>query len=169
MGATNTPVREREKERERERERDDRGRVLRVPLVAPPSLFQPRDGVGFDRYDDDDHTCFYSDVSSFYNAMGLEEEEEGKMCVSLSLSRCFFVRARAKDVVGKSTSALFLSFFLSFSARRLRLVSVSGVNDRGPGGRANDFFLVMWDRFGGIFFVTHHQSLSLSLSLFLSP
>ena len=40
--------------RERERERDDRGRVLRVPLVAPPSLFQPRDGVGFDRYDDDD-------------------------------------------------------------------------------------------------------------------
>ena len=40
------------------------------------------------------------------------EEEEGKMCVSLSLSfeGCFFVR----DVVGKSTSALFLSFFLSF-------------------------------------------------------
>ena len=58
-------LREREKERERERERDDRGRVLRLPLVAPPSLFQPRDGVGFDRYDfddvndDDDHnTCF---------------------------------------------------------------------------------------------------------------
>ena len=48
----------------RERKRDDRGRVLRLPLVAPPSLFQPRDGVGFDRYDfddvnDDDHnTCF---------------------------------------------------------------------------------------------------------------
>ena len=55
----------RERERERERERDDRGRVLRVPLVAPPSLFQPRDGVGFDRYDDDDdddddHTFYYT-------------------------------------------------------------------------------------------------------------
>ena len=53
-------------ERKRERERDDRGRVLRLPLVAPPSLFQPRDGVGFDRYDFDDvnddddrnNTCF---------------------------------------------------------------------------------------------------------------
>ena len=38
-----------------------------------------------------------------------EEEEEGKM--SLSFEGCFFVR---EDVVGKSTSALFLSFFLSF-------------------------------------------------------
>ena len=61
LGATHTPT---VRERERERERDDRGRVLRLPLVAPPSLFQPRDGVGFDRYDfddvnDDDHnTCF---------------------------------------------------------------------------------------------------------------
>ena len=127
-------------ERKRKRERDDRGRVLRVPLVAPPSLFQPRDGVGFDRYDDDDdHTCFLLRcVSSFYMMrweLDSRRRRRGKcVCLSLSLSRCFFVR----DVVGKSTSALFLSFFLSFSARRLRLVSVSGTNDRSRPRRSGE-------------------------------
>ena len=75
------------------------------------------------------------------------EEEEGKMCVSLSLSfeGCFFVR----DVVGKSTSALFLSFFLSLRAVSAWSRSRGRTIDRGPGVRANDVFLVMmWDRLG---------------------
>ena len=76
----------------------------------------------------------YSDVSSMYNAMGIgleEEEEEGKMCVSLSLSLSLSCRRK----VDERALSFFLSFFLSFSARRLRLVSVSGTNDRSRGAR----------------------------------
>ena len=95
--------REKERERERERERDDRGRVLRLPLVAPPSLFQPRDGVGFDRYDFDDvnddddrnNTCFLCTpmcLSSFISVMRIEldSRRRRRRKMSLSLSRVFF-------------------------------------------------------------------------------
>ena len=89
--------------------------------------------------------------------------------MSLSLSLSLF------RVVGKSTSALFLSFFLSFFLS-LRAVSAWSrsrgrtIDHGGPGVRANDVFLaMMWDRLGGNF-LRDSPPISLSLlSLSLSP
>ena len=137
----------RERERERERERDDRGRVLRVPLVAPPSLFQPRDGVGFDRYDDDDdddddddqilfttHTRNVSLSLSFFsslNSINWELDSRGGENVSLSLSVSLSSFVCVCVQMSSESRRAGLSFFLSLSFSALRPPGLGlGVDDR---------------------------------------
>ena len=121
--------------------------------MASPSLFQPRDGVGFDRYDDHFLICRF--LSSPIMGIGLEE---GKM----SLSSFFYVQKMSSSESRRAGLCFFLSLSFSFCA--------PSAWSRSRGGRSAPAFgqmMMFLSRVGSTSgnFLTHAISLSLSLSL----